>query len=128
VTVRIIEYANNQKVYIQGADDDPSYITVVQSTLKEVRDTTARVIFKPEETIKLIREGIQGPPGPAANAGWTYIQESTPSGSDSETWYQPSTGYGRIYLSVYGGWKRMILENMIEDNIDHSLNANGGYY
>jgi len=108
--------------------EDGTYVGIVESTCDTVQVTNTDAIRTVDQQLDVVTIGTQGPPGIAANAGWTYIQEATPTGSDSETWYQPSAGYGYVYLGPLAMWKRIILENMLADANDHSLDANGGYY
>jgi len=59
---------------------------------------------------------------------WTYVQEAVPIGGEGYTWFQPSTGYGHVWIAGLADWFRFLTENMTADSIDHSIVANGGYY
>jgi len=64
----------------------------------------------------------------ARTTAWTYIQEASPLGGEGYTWFQPSTGYGHVWIAGLAEWFRFLTENMTADSIDHSIVANGGYY
>lgn len=127
MTVRTILYETVNNRYIEDDAADKAYVTSVVGSARFVQYLSDKHIYYPVTDTVVYQVGIQGPPGPAANAGWTYIAEATPAGDDSETWFKPSVGYGYVFRAGLG-WQRFLFEDMLADSADHNLDANGGYY
>lgn len=128
MTVDVITYGNVTTEVIQG-ETEGTVIEITDTVIEQIEGDSKEVVVVDDVQQEIIEGCEQGPPGPPGSGGvtWTYVQETIPAGSVSQTWFQPSTGYGYVYVTGFA-WTKFFIEHMAEDNADHGVFIDGGYY
>lgn len=128
MTIDIISFCDDEKQVVQ-TNEDITVVGTIENGCEAVQVTNSENVATIDTQTDVITIGVQGPPGSSSGvAVWTYVQEATPIGGEGYTWFQPSTGYGHVWIAGLVAWMRFLTENMTSDGNDHGISANGGYF
>lgn len=126
MTVDVISF-RDAEVQVIRVDEEVTRVITMETAVDTISQITVDSVATVDTSTDVVSIGIQGPPS-AQTAVWTYVQEGVPAGGEGFTWFEPSTGYGYVWITGLASWQRFLVEHMTADDNNHGIEANGGYF